>query len=371
MISVEILDRNTLLVKFHETMNCVSSTVYGGGISRLRYVIFRRVSKNFNAPNPQRYALKVIQEANLSPQETAVFLTAVDVVNNYLVLRSERMPTVEAVMTVGLSPLACIGNDLQFKTREKGTINILLSIDECLLLKAAIELVMLMGSAKTAALSDLGITCRDYKRPYGTVTDAVIVAFKSKACKRKVKYAGAATPIGSEAVKIVYEGIVNKALALLPEDILLKRTTGMDINNLVEMALSFYKNAPVPQISEERVRNLIESELKDLLKDPNIWLLLRAAGALTLYASSGTVPGLSKNEYFSDTKKIVADELLGIALSTYINGWKGMFNYYWIDRIKERNSRFRGLPMFIDDIIGALLGGILSRVYDVLLKKVQ
>jgi alpha-ribazole phosphatase CobZ len=367
MFDVEVYDKDTLLVKFHKKMRYISSTVYGGGVGELNYVIFRRVDKEFNNPQPEEYSSSIIKELGLPLDRTAVFLTAVDVVNDYLVLKSEEAPPVETIMTVGLSPLACISDKIKGGPPEGGTINILLAVEDCLAPQAMVELAMLTGSAKTAALSDLGILCDDYSRPYGSVTDALLIASRAEGCMEIKRYAGAATSIGSKAVKMIREGLLIKAMKSLGRDGLLEHLLGRSFDDLVKMALAIYRKAPIPEIGESRVKNIFREELNKALKDPNTWLLLKAASNLTLQASSGTVPGLSKDEYLTDSTKVVADELLGIALSTYINGWRGMFNYYWIDRSKRELRYFRNLPMFIDDIIGALLGGVLSKVYDTLL----
>ena len=80
--------------------------------------------------------------------------------------------------------------------------------------------------------------------------------------------------------------------------------------------------------------------------------------------SIGAIPYLIKSEYMNDSPKIIADELLGMTLSIYINGWKGLFCYYWVERLKSKIKEIKSLPMFTDDLICSLIGAILSRVYD-------
>ncbi|MEM4868581.1 MAG: hypothetical protein QXK54_07180, partial [Ignisphaera sp.] len=70
--------------------------------------------------------------------------------------------------------------------------------------------------------------------------------------------------------------------------------------------------------------------------------------------------------YKSDSPGIIVDELVGKALAEYINGFKGLLMYYWIERLKERGETpiLKLLPPIADDIVAALIGGILSKIYD-------
>jgi phosphatidylglycerophosphatase A len=58
---------------------------------------------------------------------------------------------------------------------------------------------------------------------------------------------------------------------------------------------------------------------------------------------------------------------MGKAIAEYLNGFKGLLAYYWIDRIKEGDKDLEdlsGLPPMTDDVVGAIVGGVLSRIYD-------
>ena len=64
---------------------------------------------------------------------------------------------------------------------------------------------------------------------------------------------------------------------------------------------------------------------------------------------------------------LLADELIGIAISNYIAGSKGLFEYVRFDRKKP--SVIRRLGPFGDDAVGALVAGASSNVYSSLLGK--
>ena len=369
LISLKILRGDIILADLKDSFRALSSTIYGGGLKDIRYVIFKKVGKDFSEPDPRSYASRIAEEIGCPPTSTAVFLTSADIVKDHIILEYEDFPREEILLTLGLGPLSCI--DGSSSKAIIGTLNTLLVIDECLTTEAAIDLAMLIGAVKSAAFSDLGISCGGFRRAYSTVTDAVIVAYRSEGCRNFSRYGGPATNVGRAASRLVYEAITELAQRKLGFEDLLKYYTSFTCNDLAALGLKIYRRAPVPGVSDNEVLTLIVRELKKHLKDPNLWALIRGAHALTFYGLAGTIPGLSREEYFEDSKKIIADELMGIALSIYINGWKGMFNYYWIDRVKEGIEEFRKLPMFIDDVIAALMGGVLSKVYDELLGRLH
>ena len=365
MMKKEILSRDMILVSFKEEVRALSSTVYGGGFRNLKYVLFKRVKEDFTETHPEEYASELVNEAGLPPDLTAVFLTSTNLLKNHILLKSEGPPEEDIFLTLGLSPPACI--DALNPIKPAGTINIILTINDCLSTEAAIDLIMLLGGVKSTVFSDLGIACEGFKRAFSTVTDAVIVAYRSRGCTYRIRYGGPATNVGKEAAKLVYSAIMYLAQKNVGPDNMLKYITSFSSDELVNLGMKIYEKAPVPGIKERVVEGSIRRMLGRVLKDPNTWIILRSAQSMSFCGNAGTIPGLSSQEYLRDSKKVLSDELLGIALSIYINGWKGMFNYYWIDRLKENFEEFKNLPMFIDDVVAALVGGILSKVYDELI----
>ncbi len=352
-------EKNALIVEFPSKTKAVSSTVLGGGFRELTHTVFHRVGEDFNDPNPRRYATRLVEDLGLPLDTTAVFLTAVDVVNEYRVARDEDVG-VEVVATIGFKPTTCIG---EAQGRAPSTINILVFTSKSLSVNALVDLVMTVSSAKTLALVDLALSCKtDPGRAYATATDAVVVA--SPIGLGEEEYGGPATSIGSVTAKLVYNLIVSHGLAKLSIDDRLENILGVNAEWIIDTALKVYSNAPIPSVSTREIRRLVKNKLVQLLKDPNIWSMLMASHCLDNYGLAGTIPGLTRSEYIADSKKIVSDELLGIMLALYVNGWKALFSYYWVDRIKDKLEEFKDKPMFVDDMLASLIGSILSRIYD-------
>ncbi len=363
MYDKNIVDDDTLVLAFREPVKAISSTVVGGGIRRLTHVVFHRVDKSFNEPGPGYYAKSLLGKLRLPIDSTAVFLTAVDVVGNHIEEEIEEPVRARLIATIGFSPLACIED-----SGEKGvaTINMLVVLDRALTDNALVDLVSLVASTKTVALVDLALSCGYTGRAYSTVTDALVIASRTGVGDGESyeSYGGPATPMGLTVSKLVYDTIIGYGLAERNINERFRDIFGVDIEWIVKTALKIYFKAPVPGVDIADVKKAIERELYGLLDDPNTWALGLAARSLDYHGLAGTIPGLSREEYRGDSKRILADELLGISLSLYINGWKAMFSYYWIDRVKNTLREFEDKPMFIDDIIASLIGSILSRVYD-------
>ena len=355
-------DKDVIVASLREEAIGLSSTVYGGGLRRLTHVVFKRVEESFECSKPENYAKEVVVSLGLPSESTAVFLTAADL-NRNRITKSLRKPyPIDLIVTIGLDNLACIDEE---RAKNASTINTFIAVRANLNEYAIVDLVKTVIEAKSVAVADLGFSCFN-RRAVGTVTDAVSVAVIPKGDIEP--FAGVSTTIGGSTAKLVYSSIVEGALKNLDLNSWLKLTLGIDISNLKNLILKAYKLAPIPNISYREVEKLIENELDVTLKDPNVISLIIAAKELDIRGRAGTIWGLSKAEYLADSKRIIADEILGIALSVYVNGWRGLFNYYWVDRNKEKIDELNELPMFTDDIIGALMGSVLSRVYDRLLK---
>ncbi len=358
MLKTSTVGGDNLIIEFPEATHAVASTVMGGGYSRLTHVVFHRVGEDFDDPNPKKYAANLVERLGLPVETTAVFLTAVDVVKEYI---ARSIGEVYLVATIGFRPLACIDTA---NSPRPSTINILVYSNKPLHVNALVDLVSTVSSAKTLALVDLALSCSgSVSRAYATVTDAIVVSSPLPSREGEL-FAGPATPIGATTAKLVYESLVLHGLSKIGVDERVKHILGVDIEWLVDTALKFYEKAPIPGKPLNEIRLAVKHEVEKLLEDPNVWAILMSARSLDYYGIAGAIPMLSREEYKNDSKRIVADELLGIMLSIYINGWKALFSYYWVDRLKDRLGEFKDKPMFIDDALASLIGSILSRVYD-------
>jgi alpha-ribazole phosphatase CobZ len=138
----------------------------------------------------------------------------------------------------------------------------------------------------------------------------------------------------------------------------------ISLKSLVHCALEMY--VPHPGVeTEEKAAEMLRTELLDILSDVNVSTLIVAAFRAQEDAENGLIPGLTK-ERFLGRPGLVADELIGIAIATYIGGSKGMFEFVRFDQAKP--GILKKLPPLTNDAIGALVAGASSNVYTRALK---
>lgn len=136
-------------------------------------------------------------------------------------------------------------------------------------------------------------------------------------------------------------------------------TKGITLQDLIDSALEMYVPHPGIETVEKAIEALKE-EFQEILSDPNIATLITAAFHAQEDAEKGLIPGLSI-EYFMGKPGLVADELIGIAIATYIAGAKGMFEFTRIDQAKP--GILKKLGPLTNDPIGALIAGASSNMY--------
>jgi alpha-ribazole phosphatase CobZ len=134
---------------------------------------------------------------------------------------------------------------------------------------------------------------------------------------------------------------------------------GITMQDLIDAALEMY--VPHPGIeTPQKAAKFLEEEIIEALSDPNIATLITAAFHAQEDAEKELIPGLTK-EYFMGKPGLVADELIGIAIATYIAGAKGMFEFVRFDQAKP--GILKKLGPLTNDPIGALIAGASSNMY--------
>ncbi len=134
---------------------------------------------------------------------------------------------------------------------------------------------------------------------------------------------------------------------------------GITLKDLIDTALEMF--VPHPGVeTKEKAAEILEEEFIDALSDVNISCLEVACFRLEEDAEAGLVPGLTK-ERFMGRPGLVADELLGMTIATYIAGAKGIFEFIRFDQTKP--GILKKLKPISNDAIGGLIAGISSNMY--------
>lgn len=135
---------------------------------------------------------------------------------------------------------------------------------------------------------------------------------------------------------------------------------GITVQMLVDAALELYAPHPGIETKELAEAKFLE-ELDIAISDPNLCLLIYSGILLEKEGREGRLPNISKSSYEKDLTFIIADEVLGMSISKYISGDKGMFEFVRFD--KQKPGILSELGPFMDDIIGGLIGGVSANMY--------
>jgi len=141
----------------------------------------------------------------------------------------------------------------------------------------------------------------------------------------------------------------------------------ISLNNLINCALELFVPHPGVETKEKAVKMLRE-EFLDVLSDVNVSILEVAAFRAQEDAEEGLIPGLTQ-ERFGGRPGPVADEVLGIAIASYIGGTRAVFEYVRFDQAKP--GILKKLGSITNDAIGALVAGVSSNVYTRALKSAE
>ena len=355
MVRLEIRGR-ALLVEFGSPRR-VATTAHVKGLVNSSRVVIYQVSEEDDLSRPEDFKGRLRSELGLDPNDP-IMLTAADI-RRYIM---EQEGEYGVLVTVGLSDVSCPGMKSLYEPLRPSTINVVAWVPDPLTDQGLLDLLRTVAEAKAAAAADLMLRCEG--RAIGTVSDAITVA--SNTGEDGYLWAGPATSVGGRIARLTY-----RAVTSIKREVneIVSHVLGLSIDQLASDAVKLYRSSPVPGVPESRVEDLVKSELSELLSDPNVWAFLIAARELDIVGSSGLIPGLSREEFEADSKKVIADELIATALSIYINGFKALTATYWADSLKDRLGMLLSrLPMFEDDVAAALVASALSRVYDRLLR---
>jgi len=355
---------NALVIESDLKMRVLSSAVYNGGWRSARFIINYKVSKNFNHKNPSLYLKKKIKKLGLPPKNTVGLMTAVDVHKASII---NEHPII-VITTAGLSNAAMAGDYITLQN--SGTINIIIIVNGILKENAFVDAIITATEAKALALSQLDIRSRiSGEQATGTTSDAIVIAATGRG--EIYEYAGTATKIGNVIARSVIKSMMEAIR--LQENItqsrsILKRLEerGITLDDLVNTGMELYVHHP-SMGTIENARKTLKEIILESMNDINVASLIMAGMRVEDDGKRGLIPGMTSDEFMKDPVSLVADELIGMAIADYIAGSRGIFEYIRFDRIKP--GILKKLGPFMDDVIGALIGGSSSLMYTKLLKK--
>jgi alpha-ribazole phosphatase CobZ len=140
---------------------------------------------------------------------------------------------------------------------------------------------------------------------------------------------------------------------------------GVTLDEMLEAALELFVPHPGVENREKATRIIID-EFTEALFDVNVSTLVVACYRAEDDARAGLIPGLTR-ERFMGRPGLVADELLGMTIASYIAGAKGIFEFIRFDQNKP--GILSKLGPITNDAIGGLIAGCSSNMYSQALRK--
>lgn len=356
-------DADTILVEFGQPMEVLSTlpVVTPGGLARgpVEAVVFRRVGDRDLDSLVEYYTREV---RRLGMERALVVTTAAPLEDKFRYVRVGG--TSSLLMTIALEPPVCLDSG-PYPPITFGTINVVVVTYLPLSYNAMADLLKTVVEAKALASADSLLRCRS--RSPGTVSDTVSV-LRPQDAGETIAFAGMSTEIGNSVARAVYGQILREALNRGAGE-LLRDLVGADAESMLRLFSELYLRYPIPGLSPSEAAARASEALRKALRDPNVWSLIVAARELELHGLAGTIPGVTAEEFAGDSKKLVADEIIGMSLALYLAGTNGLFTMYWVERLKEAGVvRHADLGVFSDDVVSALLAhmvvDLLSRSMD-------
>ena len=136
---------------------------------------------------------------------------------------------------------------------------------------------------------------------------------------------------------------------------------GIKIEDLVATALELFVPHPCVEDTEKATR-ILTDEFRDAFTDVNVSCLIVACYRAEEDAKEGRIPNLTV-ERFMGRPGLVADELLGMTIASYIAGAKGVFEFIRFDQ--QKPGILAKLGPITNDAIGGLIAGCSSNMYSV------
>ena len=351
------------IVRFPQKMRVLASTLRNGGFAETDTILMMQVERGYDCDDPEADMASKLSLLGLD-EHTVGFMTAADIRKVITVAEVEYHGVNSmAVVTAGVVNAVMAGelipDSIIRKLTKPGTINIVAAVDVPLEGAGCANAIITTTEAKSAAMFDRGI------RGTGTTSDAVAIV---SPLGKGTKYAGTATDVGiaiARAVrKATSESIGKWFVDNPPMDLLsILERKGVGMEELWSAAQELYY--PNPAWDTEDIHRRFVEHLNMLKEDVNVNSMVQAAVLMEDEGNRDNIHGLMSGEFAKDPMHLVADEMLGMALVEYLAGTRGLFEYTRYD--KKKPGVLKELGPFLDDIVGALIGGTMSKIYTDLL----
>lgn len=358
------------VIKFNQVMEVLSSAMRNGGEGHSDTFVFVEVPKMYDCRDPQSELDAIYADLEIPPYAVG-FMTAAEIEQVLTVCDNERNGMrSRCIATAGLSNRVSAGEVIkdmperlqkslaraEERRRRMGTINIIGISGTPLSMEAKLSAFIVITEAKTVALQSLG------HEETGTTTDSLAIV--SPPGDERQIFCGTGTDLGislARSVRCAVHSSLMKREDFPEARSFLDHLRDLDItqHSMWDAALELY--IPNPEWDTERLREMFFESMRVYSSDINVNSLVMAAILLERWGGHDKIYGLARGEFQRDPIHLIADEMLGMQLSQYIAGTRGVFEFHRFDRHKP--GIIGRLGPFLDDIVCGLVGGIMSSIY--------
>ncbi|MEM3655977.1 MAG: phosphatidylglycerophosphatase A [Thermoprotei archaeon] len=350
--------RSNLIVDLPGVCKALSDAPWNGGFTRVKYVVNHQVPKHFECSSPREEMLRALKSVGIPPEEALGLMTAADVSHYSTKTVSEGGLTVVCLATVGLTNARGVGEPPPMLEASPSTVNLIVFCDCDATPTALVNALQSAVEAKCNVFRSLDLRSATSGRPaIGTSTDTTSVVFSGVG--RRFEYAGTATDLGYLIGRAVTACLFKrlKSNGFVGRGVLERLSErGVSLEDIVEAAVGGIVGPSPPSFEQ-----LFLEELGRTLSDPNVSSLIVAALRVEDESEWDMVPGLPKKLYRRDPAHVTSDEDIGEMIARYIAGTRGVHNFRHYDRYKP--GCLSRLPMFLDDALAGLIGGVASKVF--------
>lgn len=196
-------------VRSEKPLRMLSSAPVRGGWCEAYDIVNRRVTLDYNEPDPQRETVRWLVRHGFDPERTVTLMTAARTEDAAITRVDGDGFCLAAVVTAGVGNATRAGktgvfDDGQWKP---GTINTILLVNGNVTESAMVGALVTATEAKAAALQDLRVTDVKGNVATGTSTDAVVIARLHRNGGRLHLYAGTVSPLGNAVARAVYDAV--------------------------------------------------------------------------------------------------------------------------------------------------------------------
>jgi len=364
------VEHDRLIIRSHDPLRTLSSAVLNGGLRNVNSILIQKVPHNFRCRSPKSHLSKAAARYSLDTSMTAGFMTAAEPRDFGLSTCRFEKAVVSAVVTAGTSNSARVGEQTKASKSKVGTVNIIVLTNAKITDSCLVNALQTATESKALAFRELDIRSSNTgDQATCTSTDSLLISTTNEGAV--CEYAGVATQLGQSIAKTVNQAVKDAIIKhdrLYPGRQLLDRLQerGIRPKDLEEAFLESYVHHRAMG-TKGQARKTFRQCLKEASSDHNVAALVLAALRLEEDGRLGLIPGMPENEFLKDPVSLLADEIVGMAISNYVAGSKGLFEYARFDRKKP--GILSRLGPFADDAVGALVAGASSNVYSKLLRQ--